>query len=64
MKKCYKNYTIITEALSYLKINEQDTSINSIHIFKFLVYLKISAKYSDIIQPVTNTLQGVEFYLF
>lgn len=71
LKKFYENYIAITEALDYLKVNSnKDTSVKSVYIsnsittLQFLVCLKVIAKYSAIIEPITNTLQGVDVDLF
>lgn len=71
LRKFYVNYIGIIEALNYLKNNgNKDTSIKSVYIFnsistlQFLVCLRIIAKYSAIIEPVTNKLQSVDVDLF
>lgn len=71
LRKFYENYIDIIEALNYLKINgNRDTSVKSLYIFnsittlQFLVCLRVIAKYSAIIEPVTNILQGVDVDLF
>lgn len=66
MRKFYENFILIVEALKYLKLNgNKDTSIKVIYLVnfvttsQFIVCLRIIAKYSAIIEPVINTLQGV-----
>ncbi|KAL4142518.1 hypothetical protein QTP88_004962 [Uroleucon formosanum] len=70
-RKFYENYIDIIEALNYFKINgNRDTSVKSLYIFnsittlQFLVCLRVIAKYSIIIESVTNILQGVDVDLF
>lgn len=71
LRKFYDNYIAITEALDYLKVNgNKDTLVESVYILnsittlQFLVCLKVIAKYSAIIEPINNTLQGVDVNLF
>lgn len=71
LRKFYEKYINIVEAVNYLKINgNKGTSVKSVYIFnsitalQFLVCLRVIAKYSAIIEPVTNKLQGVDIDLF
>jgi len=71
LRKFYEKYIDIVETINYFKINgNKDTSVKSVYIFnsitslQFLVCLRVIAKYSVIIEPVTNKLQGVDIDLF
>jgi len=64
-KVIYANQLLLVS--EYLKINgNKDTSLkamyllNSVTTSQFIICLKIIAKYSAIIEPVTNILQGVD----
>lgn len=67
LRKFYENFLFIIEALEYLKINgNKDTYLkamyllNSVSTSQFIICLKIIAKYSAIIEPITNVLHGVD----
>jgi len=71
IRKYYENFLLIVEALEYLKLNgNKDTSLkatchlNSVTTSQFIVCLRIIAKYSATIEPITNSLQGVNCDLF
>ncbi|KAL5237883.1 hypothetical protein ACI65C_008686 [Semiaphis heraclei] len=71
LRKYYENFLLIVEALEYLKVNaNKDTSLkatchlNSVTTSQFIVCLRIIAKYSATIEPITNSLQGINCDLF
>lgn len=66
LRKFYENFLLIIEALEHLKVNGNKESslkamylLNSVNTSQFIVCLKIIAKYSAVIEPITNSLQGV-----
>lgn len=71
LRKYYENFEFIVEALEYFKINgNKETSLkatchlNSVVSSQFIICLRIIAKYSTAIEPITNSLQGVNCDLF
>ena len=71
IRKFFENFILIVEALEHFKVDEnKDASLkatyllNSVSTSQFIICLKIIAKYSAVIEPITNSLQGIDCDIF